>query len=290
MKRKFGISVALVVLAVALAGCHGRETSLTGGYGSSVVAGQVIMGGVWASGSPAGVEVSVAGTGMMTTLGDDGRFAFAGVPRDAELRFFRGDGISAGLKIEGASSGLVVELDGKGATRSARRRSATQKLEYEGVIRTVSADKLVLYTSHKEEVEITIDPATTVIRKGDQTMTAADLQVDWRVHVKATLKDGAKVASLIIVQNTGDDDADDDGGTTMTANGPVTAVDPLKVLSQSKGEVTVQTDDNTIIKKQGERITVDQIVVGDEINAMGTRVDDTTLLARQIEVRGNSKH
>lgn len=287
MKTRSLISV--VLMAVALMSCRGRETSLTGGYGNAVVAGQVIMGGELASSSPSGVEVAVVGTGMMTTLGDDGRFAFVGVPEGAELRFFRADGVNAALRIERPSPSMVIELAGNSAS-SSRRRGAAQKLEYEGVIRTVTADKLVIFTSHKEEVEFVID-SLTLIRKGNTAMTAADLQPDWRVHVKATTKDNTKLATLIIVQNTGEDDDDDDdrGANMMTANGPVTAIDPLKVMSQSRGEVTVQTDANTIIKKQGVRITVDQIKVGDEINALGTRVDDHTLLARQIEVRGNSK-
>jgi asparagine synthetase A len=36
-------------------------------------------------------------------------------------------------------------------------------------------------------------------------------------------------------------------------------------------------------------IPASEIEVDWEINSMGTRVDDTTLLARQIEVRGNNK-
>jgi hypothetical protein len=68
-----------------------------------------------------------------------------------------------------------------------------------------------------------------------------------------------------------------------------TAGSTLRVLSQPKGEVTVQTDAKTIIKKQSQRITVAEIKPGDEVNCLGTRVDDHALQARQIEVRGSSR-
>jgi hypothetical protein len=51
----------------------------------------------------------------------------------------------------------------------------------------------------------------------------------------------------------------------------------------------VQVDANTIIRKQGAIVHLADIKVGDGVNTMGTRVDDHTLLARQIEVRGNGK-
>ena len=44
------------------------------------------------------------------------------------------------------------------------------------------------------------------------------------------------------------------------------------------------------IKKQGVHITLADIHVGDEVNTMGKKIDDLTLQARQIEVRGVSGH
>ena len=78
----------------------------------------------------------------------------------------------------------------------------------------------------------------------------------------------------------------------MTANGTVTAVgsSDLTVRTEEKGSVTVKTDANTIIRKQGTTVHLSDIVVGDEVNSVGTRVDDHTLLAKQIEVRGKGHH
>ncbi|HEY3052246.1 MAG TPA: hypothetical protein VGK04_02540 [Thermoanaerobaculia bacterium] len=77
----------------------------------------------------------------------------------------------------------------------------------------------------------------------------------------------------------------------LTANGQVTVVvgTTLQVLTVPKGEVTVQTDASTVIRKQGEQITAAQINAGDHVNCLGLRIDNQTMKARQIEVRGNSQ-
>ncbi len=76
----------------------------------------------------------------------------------------------------------------------------------------------------------------------------------------------------------------------LTANGQVTVVvgTTLTVLTQPKGEVVVQTDASTIIRKQGQRITAAEILPGDHVNCLGTRISEQAMKAQQIEVRGNS--
>jgi hypothetical protein len=54
----------VVVMVVALAACNrGERASVTGAYGEGVVSGQVTMAAGLGT-SPAGVEVSLRGTGM----------------------------------------------------------------------------------------------------------------------------------------------------------------------------------------------------------------------------------
>lgn len=293
MKNRVTI-IVLAVAVLALASCRNRETSLTGSYGSSVLSGQVVMASEVADSSPAGVEVSVVGTGMSATLAADGRFTFVGVPAEAELTFKRSDGIDARMAVVQSTSALQIELSAQAAS-PARRRGAPsgQTLQYEGLIRDVAEDHLIVFDSHQQEVTIALT-ATTKIRRGGTILTAADLKVDDRVHVKALLKDNVLTAVEVMLQNPSDDG--DDGGEgqveqTMTANGPVKSLSgaDLVVGSQPRGDVTVKTDASTIIKKQGVRIQVSDIKVGDEINSMGKKVDDHTLLARQIEVRGKTK-
>ncbi|MBK5260839.1 MAG: hypothetical protein JJE51_14710 [Thermoanaerobaculia bacterium] len=294
MKTKKFLIAFLVV--AAMVNCRGRETAVTGGYGDGVVVGEVVMGESVALSSPAGLEVSVVGTGMAMTVGGDGRFMFTGVPQKAELQFRRAsDGIDARLAV--TSSSMLVEVNRTSA--QARKPARTKVEQYEGLIQKVDGTSIDVYTSKKQTKTIDV-LATTVIRKGNVTYTVDQLKVGWRVHVKATVKNNTITALEIMVQNTNgddegeeDDDEGEDGneGATMTANGRVNAVNgtDLLVQSQPKGEVTVKTDANTEIKMQGKRVQVSDIKVGWEVNTQGTRVDDHTLLARKIEVRGNSK-
>lgn len=287
MKTK--LVLVLVVAAATLVSCQNRETPLTGSYGSNVLTGQVVMA---MGGSPSGVEVSVSGTGMVVMVDEAGRFTFLGVPSDAELQFRRAaDGIDATLRVEPSSGPVFVELSAAGA-KAGRRRGAGRSLEYEGTIKEKGDSTLTLYTSHKTEVEVAVND-DTVIRKGNTTYEFEELEVEWRVHVKAVEVAGVLTAREVKVQNTGSDDDGGDGnsGATMTANGTVLSNDgtTLVVRTAAHGDVTVQTDDSTIIKRQGQTIPASEIEVDWEINSQGTRVDDTTLLARQIEVRGNNK-
>jgi ribosomal protein L19 len=281
--------VVVVGVFIALAACRKHE-SMTGVYGAGVVTGQVVMA-AGTSASPAGVRVSVVGTGMSTLLGPDGHFAFNGVPQDAELHFMRDDGIDARIAVPAGMGSVVVELNGKSAKAGKKRAvPSNPPIEIEGVIVTAAADSLVVHSSHNEDVTVQLTDAT-VIRHGQTPIKAADLKTGDRVHVKATVKEDVKTAIEVIVQDQGEDTGDDNGGTTMTANGVVKSVgsDSLVVTTVPKGDVTVQADDSTIIRKQGALIKLADIHVGDEVNTMGTKVDDQTLKAVRIEVRGKGK-
>ena len=229
---------------------------------------------------------------MSTLLGSDGRFTFANVPENAELHFMRADGIDARFAVPSKAS-FVVELNGTSATGGRKRAVPSVpavQLQIEGDIVTAAADSLVVHSSHNEDVKVLLTD-TTVIRHGQTPIAAADLETGDHVHVKATVKGDVKTATEVIVQDQGE--GEDDGGeaNTMTANGTVKSVgaDSLVVATVPKGDVTVQVTADTIIRKQGVHIEIGDIHEGDEVNSMGTKVDDHTLKARQIEVRGKGK-
>lgn len=279
---------ALLVLLFAAA-CQRSESTVTGNYGSGVVSGQVVMSSEL--GSPAGVNVSAVGTGMTTVLSEDGRFVFANVPEGVQLHFTRADGVDASLRATGGT--MRVELTRSGAT-SGRRRGAvpTRKIEYEGVVRATTADTLTLFDSHGQETTFQVT-ASTSIRKGGTPLLLSDIKVNDRVHVKALPDDTTHTALEIIVQNPDDGDdgnGEDHGGQTATANGTVkvAGTSEIVVTTVPKGDVTVKIDASTIIRKRGSRITAADIKAGDEVNSMGKKLDDHSIQAVQIEVRGTS--
>jgi len=281
---------AILAAVVLLAACRGHRETVTGDYGMGVVSGQIVMASGMANASPVGVRVGVGGTGMSVVVGADGRFAFAGVADGAQLIFERqSDGVNARLSLASTSAPVVVELGMMTATLSRHRAAPSVPQEQiEGTITAASATSFTVHDSHGHDDVLQITDKT-VIRKGSKILTPADLTVGLRVHVAATDANNAKVAFLVLVQDEKAEPGDDNGGQTMTANGTVKSVgsDSLVVTTQPKGDVTVKVDANTIIRKQGVVIHLADIKVGDGVNTMGTRVDDHTLLARQIEVRGN---
>ncbi|HYS55209.1 MAG TPA: DUF5666 domain-containing protein [Thermoanaerobaculia bacterium] len=271
---------------LVLAACRGHE-AISGGYGAQGVSGVVTMAAGMPNSSPAGVRVDVSGTGMSSVLGTDGHFAFFGVPESAELTFTRND-VNARIRVAASPGPLSIELNANGANVGRRRSSPSVPLvQVEGLITAISTSEITVHDSHGQDVTAKITD-TTVIRKGGQTLDTTGLKVGDRVHMQVKVDGDTKTAVNIVLQNP--DDADGNGGQTMTANGTVKSVgtDQLTVTTVPKGDVVVKVDGNTIIKKQGDRIDLSQIKAGDEVNTMGTRIDDKTLLAKQIEVRGVS--
>lgn len=287
MKVKFLGVIALSVLG--LAGCRGGEkAAMTSSYGTGIASGEVVM---VTGGSPEGVEVSVRGTGMTTKLGAEGRFAFAGVPDDAELDFHRGDGISASLPLEGASTNMVIALAQTTATRTSRRRGAgrggEKVYEFEGLIVSAAADQIVVYSSKKEEVTIGLKPET-IIRKGGTMLTVADLLVDTRVHVKAQKVEDAFTAVQIIVQNRSEDD--DDGEDEMVRREYegtiVSSTDAQLVIFDShKAEETFVLTADTVIRKGGTPLLATDLKAGWRVHVRATTAEDGTKTADLVIVQ-----
>lgn len=284
--RLRALAVVAAVLTM-LAACRGHEQqqSVTGSYGNRVISGTAVMAD---GGSAAGVVVTVSGTGMTTTLAEGGQFTFVGVPDNAEIHFSRAaDNVDVRLAISGTSNApLRVTLNGGsgGHHRAGGGWGPLQQLE--GTASGATATSITIHTEHGTDVTLAITK-TTIVRSGRTTVDPATIKDGTQVHAKANVVDGTNTALEILVQ-TGDANGDNNGGTTMTANGTVTAVGAtsLTVNSEDHGSVTVNVDGNTIIRKMGAVIRLSDIKVGDQVNTMGTRVDDHTLLARQIEVRG----
>jgi len=183
--------------------------------------------------------------------------------------------------------GAIKSDDNRG---SGRRRAGTPpkpELQFEGSITKASLTSITVHDSHGADV-IVLLTSNTVIRKGDLTIAATDLKVGDQVHVKAVAQNLVNTATEVIVQKH-DNEGDEHGGETATANGTVTGIVglDLTVHTEAHGDMTVKTDASTMIRKQDATITVKDIHIGDGVNCLGTLVADHTILARQIEVRGD---
>ena len=273
--------MVILAMAMAMLGCNRERASITGAYGEAVLMGQVVMAGM-ENPSPAGVRVSVQGTGMTMILAEDGRFTFAGVPRNAVLHFSREDGIDASLAVTATSRALTVEVSKAGAKedKSNRGQSGRQKkYEFEGLVRSASATELVVFTSHREEVTIGLD-ADTVIRKGNQIIASgADITVDTRVHVRARKVDDAYVANLVIVQNPADDpdDGEDARPAVKEYEGTIVSASEteLVVFTSHKEEVTFVLNGDTVIRKGNTPVAAADLLAGWRVHVKATTEGDT---------------
>jgi hypothetical protein len=277
----------LLTVILALTACRGHE-AITGSYGAEGVSGVVTMATGMSNSNPAGVRVTVGGTGMSAVLATDGRFSFFGVPETADLIFSRGD-LNAHVRVTASPVPLLIELNSNAASVGRHRTApSVPLLEIEGVIGAITATGVTVHDSHNQDVTVKIT-TDTIIRKGDQTLQPADLHVGDHVHVQAKVSGDETTAVIITLQNP---DGEDEGSSsqTMTANGTVkaTGASELTVTTVPKGDVVVKVDGSTVIKKESDRIALTDIHVGDEVNTLGTRIDDHTLRATQIEVRGVS--
>jgi hypothetical protein len=285
--------IVMVMLAVlALAACQGREkASITGGYGSGVISGQVVM--AQSGGSPAGVEVSVRGTGQSLMLAADGQFSFAALPEGAELAFRRAsDGIAATYKLDQVSGHVVIELAQTTARKSGGRRRASgtgpKVEEFEGLVRSATAGEVVVFTSKQVEVTFKLTPET-VIRHGKTILTAADLLADTRVHVKAQKANDAYTALLVLVQNQETDDGSgDDPPSNKEYEGIVRSVSEtqLVVFDSHQREVTFVLDAQTVIRKGNSAVAAAGIQVGWRVHVKATAsADGTTNTATRVTIQ-----
>jgi hypothetical protein len=291
--------MVIVTALMALAACRGERATITGEYGAGVVAGQVAVNGLQDN-SPAGVQVSVRGTGMTTTLAGDGTFTFAGVPEGAVLVFHRADGIDSTLELKESSGFINVSLSPAGATQQSssssggRRRSASsgaREYQFEGVVRSASATELVVFTSHNEEVTVTLNIAT-VVRKGQTAVDPATLTVGTRVHVKATKSNDVYTATLVIVQE--EDDGEDDGGgqrETKEYEGLVRSASDtqLVIFDSHSQEVTFVLDASTVIRKGQTTVAGSTLQEGDRVHVKATTTADGTKTATEVIVQGKKK-
>jgi hypothetical protein len=280
----------LMMAAMVLAACQGERATVTGQYGAGVVSGQVVMAD---GSSPAGVQVSIGGTGLSMIVGADGAFAFAGAPVDAELTFERGsDAVFAKLRLGENAGAVVIELAQTHAKKgTSKRRGASRGnpvTEFEGVIRTASATEIVVFTSKGVEQAIVL-AADTMIRKGNTPVAPAELLPETRVHVKARKTETGFTAILVIVQNAkGGDDDDDDSERPegKEYEGTVVSASATQLVLLAKGvEQTFLLSATTDIRKGNTPVAAADIQPGWRVHVKATTGADGTKTANRVIVQ-----
>ncbi len=155
-------TIVIVAAVLVVAACRDHETP-TGGYGVQGVSGVVTMAVGMSNSNPAGVRVTVRGTGMSALLGTDGHFSFFGVPPTVELLFARDD-VDARIRVTPSPAPLQIELNSNGASIGRRRAAPSDPLlQVEGLITKVSDMEITVHDSHDQDVTAKITADTEAV-------------------------------------------------------------------------------------------------------------------------------
>jgi Cu/Ag efflux protein CusF len=153
---------------------------------------------------------------------------------------------------------------------------AENEVSVSGVVKSVGADSLVV-TTGGGDVTVNVD-AATIIRMKQNAITLADIKVGDRVEAEGTkVDDHTLLAKHIQVEDENESEAEIHGAVKSVGTSSL-------VVTTATGDVTVNVDSSTVIRKQGVVITLADIKVGDEVEAEGTLADAQTLNATKIQV------
>lgn len=153
------------------------------------------------------------------------------------------------------------------------------ELEIEGIITAASAASITVHDSHNADVVIALT-STTIIRKGETTVAAADLKVGERVHVKATSANNINTAVEVIVQDEQQHPLEVAGTITAASSSSITVHDA------HGADVILMLTADTIISKGGTALAAGDLRVGDHVEAEAI-FDGTVNNAISIHVDGS---
>lgn len=178
-----------------------------------------------------------------------------------------GDTVEAvGVPVDAVTlNAYQIQVESAGSTE-------TEDVEISGPVTAVGASSITV-----NGITVNVD-ANTTIRSGKTILTVAQIQVGDLVEVDGTQINATTIlAKKISVEKPETQEAE--------VEGTVTAVGASSITVNGQ---TVNVDASTIIRKKGSTIPLAQIQVGDEVDANGSRIDATTILAARIQVSGGS--
>lgn len=204
------------------------------------------------------VQVVVAGL----LFGDDVRAAVANGPSASVAK---GSVVATSLTPAGP---VKSEDNGPSRRRAGTPPKVEPQLQFEGTITVASATSITVHDSHGNDVVFVLT-STTVIRKGDATVAAADLKVGDQVHVKATSANNVNTALQIEVQTP---DPQPKPETELEIEGIITAASATEITvhDSHNADVVVELTSTTIIRKGETTVAPADLKVGDRVHVKAT--------------------
>jgi Domain of unknown function (DUF5666) len=291
----------LLILGVVSLGACG------GGPSSSSDAQDVVLHGAIVGASGAGahalsgtagagpIVVTVQGTPITTTVGDDGTFTFRGLPTGSFTLVFTQDGGTLGTAtfeqvMPNQEITITIELTASGVVVLEERRTGIGHgdIEIEGQVEQV----LVLDPAGDSRFVINgktvvARPGQTAIREGNTARTVNDVTVGRQVHVKGTFMDPEPGVTPVLaseIKLQGPEASPSPGpspspgstcfapGANAEVEGKITAKggSDITVNQQGKGDYQCFVSAGTRIRKGNTTYTFDQLATGWRVHVKGT--------------------
>jgi len=314
----------LILGVVSLGACGGGPSSSSPAAAQDVVLHGMILGGSGGgahslSGGTAGagpIVVTVQGTSITTTVGDDGSFTLRGLPTGSFTLVFSQDGVVLGtanfaevkpnqeitvtVRIEGGAVTVVDEQRngiGHGDTEIEGQVEQVLVLDPVGDSRFLINGKTVVAR-----------PGQTAIREGNTARTVNDVTVGRQVHVKGTFMDPERgvtpvLASEIKLQGPEASPSPEPSpspeskcfapGANAEVEGKITAKggSDITIAQQGKGDFQCFASAATTIRKGNTTYTFDQLQTGWRVHVKGTGLgasgDLCQVQADEIKVQQN---
>jgi hypothetical protein len=281
-----------ISLTAALAACGNADnpnapspagSEALPGASTAVINGRVAAGSIAAvfetSGAGAGMTVSVEGTTVQSTVNGAGQFVLANVPPGLVLLRFSGACAIAGLALVSVNAGVSVSVTVvvDGDTALLQEKTQGNAREIEGRIESIDGSTLIVAAR-----TVTVSGAT-VIRHGETPLTASELAVGQRVHVKGTVTGTGETAStaatLILVQNMNTDLGVNLEGTVSGLTGTASAFEFIV-----KGRTVRGTADTEF--KGGKSPAFSGLANGRKVHVQGSQ-QNGFVQASRITLQGN---
>jgi len=324
------VFLLLFLGALGLAACGGQPSSPSSAPADVVLHG-VILGGsagggaaAFSGGNAGGgpILVTVQGTAITTTVGDDGSFTLRGLPTGNFTLVFTQGGVTLGTATFGEvmpnqEITVTIEVTPSGVTVVEERRTGIGHgdIEIEGLVQQVIelnpvGDSRFLIDGR----EVVARPGQTAIREGNTAKTVNDVLVGRQVHVKGTFMDPVRgvtpvLASEIKLQEleASPSPSPDPSprpspspeskcfapGANAEVEGKITAKGgaDITVAQQGKGDFQCFVGAGTPIRKGNTSYTFDQLQTGWRVHVSGTGLGQSgnvcLVQASEVKVQQN---
>jgi len=172
--------------------------------------------------------------------------------------------------------------------------TTTIPVNVNGIVEVLGGDSLapgMTFTFKVGSRVIQGDTATTFYGDNDVPLPPGNLTVGQRVEVKGELREAFVYAVRIHINGlTTPAPPQDD---SASVEGPLISMNPTVLTLTSTptlliGETTVTTTSATVVQRRGSVVPITALATGQTIHAVGTRMADTTIVARMLQIKDDA--